>query len=205
MRLTNKLACERFLGATGSLQQPPGRVCLHRAAWKKAGKLQVDEPAERTTERGKDGGRHSTSGRGDGRPGRGAVDGPSGHTKSRLRCLGSALRLLLPQLRWPGFRERQGGSVKGGEAPEPWRPRSTGRRPPRAGPGRRRRNAGPAAGFRAPRLLPSFPRRSAEPSGERPPAPGTLGPGTAPRPRGHNPLAARPPARDLLPPLPSAP
>lgn len=38
----DKLACERFLGATSSLQHQRGCVCLQRVAWKKASKLQVD-------------------------------------------------------------------------------------------------------------------------------------------------------------------
>lgn len=54
-REVDKLACERFLGATSPLQHRPGRVCLHRIAWKKAGKLQADYSVKRTIERGKGG------------------------------------------------------------------------------------------------------------------------------------------------------
>lgn len=54
-REVDKLACERFLGATSPLQHRPGRVCLHRIAWKKAGKLQADYSVKRTSERGKGG------------------------------------------------------------------------------------------------------------------------------------------------------
>lgn len=52
---TDKMAWERFLGATSPLQHRPGRVCLHRVAWKKAGKLQADYSVIRTIEAGKGG------------------------------------------------------------------------------------------------------------------------------------------------------
>lgn len=67
---------------------------------------------------------------------------------------------------------------------------------------RRRRNAGPGAGFRAPLLLPPFlPRRPADPADERPAARPRRRPVTAPRPRRD---ILPPPARSDVFPAPSA-
>lgn len=106
--------------------------------------------------------------------------------------------LLLPQFPWPQSGERQQERRGAGLPGLPAQARARRRR--------RRRNAGPAAGFRAPRLLPSSPRRSADPSAERPPAPRRLGPVPAPRPREDVPPPPVPSGRaPRLPPPPGAP
>lgn len=124
--------------------------------------------------------------------------GPWGSTKSLLRRSGRPSASFYPSYRGLNFRSARELRWREGRVPQPRRPRA--RAPEEAGlPAQAR-----AGRRRIPSAAPpsSFPRRSTDPSGERPPAPPHLGSIRAPRSRGDTlPPPGRPPA---LSPSPSS-
>lgn len=197
------------------MQNRPGRVCLHRIAWKKAGKLQADYSVKRTIERGKGGQTPLNIWK---EPsGRARVSGASVWKHKEPAAVPQVSPLSNPVTvalisGAPGARRREGREGR--------RPASALRRrlAPRAGPGPPPQERGAGRGIRAPRLLPSFlppllhrplgravastartrARHGAATLGQQPPGPRSLGMSS---PFPPCPSAPEPPAAPDLDPL----